>query len=71
MSCFKAADTLQIASLFEKCCFTLGGGIRQSSFLTKPFSAQTLFFGEHLQNQLLSLGQVYWVIYWVIYWIIQ
>ena len=39
MSCFKAADTLQITSLFEKCYFTLGGGIRQSSFLTKHFSA--------------------------------
>ena len=26
-------------SLFEKCYFMLCGGIRQSSFLTKPFSA--------------------------------
>ncbi len=44
MPCFKAADTLQIASLFEKCYFTLSGGIRQPRFLTKPFSAQILFF---------------------------
>ena len=39
MSCFKAADTLQISSLFKERYLTLGGGIRQSCFLTKPFSA--------------------------------
>ena len=39
MPCFKAADTLQITSLFKKRYLTFGCGIRQPRFLTKPFSA--------------------------------
>ena len=66
MPCFKAADTLQVTGLFKERNLTFSGGIRQPRFLAKPFSAQVLVIGEHLQNQLLPLGQVYWVIYWVI-----
>ena len=39
MPCFKAADTLQVTGLFKERNLTFSGGIRQSCFLTKPFSA--------------------------------